>query len=403
MMRLESQLSISAWQQIIQALMSHSCFITRTAGRRVGLLTLMAVLIVSPRLGQAEVRIKDITSVEGVRVNQIVGMGLVTGLSGTGSKSPVTRQYAVNFMQRFGMRVEPAIRMQLQTDTTQKTNNLSVVTVTANLPAFARRGSRLDVMVSTFDDASSLEGGQLIMTPLFGVDGQVYAVASGPVSTGGFSFGGDAATVQKNFPTTGRIPEGATVEEETVTPLGADGTFRFLLRSPDFETARRIANAINAEEPGLATCLDAAAINVVIPPQYRDNPAAFAGMMGNLYVVPDNIARVVINERTGTIIIGENVRVSRVLITHANLAVTTTEAPQVSQPNAFSEGETVVVPRTNMNVNEEDRRLTEVDSNTTVGELAQALNALGVAPRDLSSILQQLKESGALHAELEFK
>jgi len=350
-----------------------------------------------------EVRIKDITTVEGVRVNQLVGMGLVTGLSGTGSKSPVTRQFAVNFMQRFGMRVEPNIRLQLQTDTTQKTNNLSVVTVTANLPAFARRGSQMDVLVSTFDDATSLEGGQLIMTPLFGADGQVYAVASGPLSTGGFSFGGDAATVQKNFPTTGRIPEGATVEEETVTQLGLDGTFRLLLRSHDFETARRIANAINAEEPGIATCLDAAAVNIMIPPQYRMNPAEFAGMLGNLHVVPDNIARIVINERTGTIIVGENVRISKVLITHANLAITTTEAEQVSQPNAFSNGETVVVPRTNMNVNEEDKRLTEVDSNTTVGELATALNALGVAPRDLSSILQQLKESGALHANLEFK
>ncbi|WP_437227758.1 flagellar basal body P-ring protein FlgI [Planctomicrobium sp. SH661] len=367
-------------------------------------LVLVACLILDQRCISAEVRIKDITDVEGVRINQIVGMGLVTGLSGTGSKSPVTRQYAINFMQRFGMRVEPTIRMQLQTDTTQKTNNLSVVTVTANLPAFARRGSRLDVMVSTFDDATSLEGGQLIMTPLFGADGQVYAVASGPVSTGGFSFGGEAATVQKNFPTTGRIPEGATVEEETCTPLGVDGTFRLLLKSQDFETARRIANAINAEEPGMATCLDAAAVNIMVPPQYRANPAEFAGLIGNLHVVPDNIARVVINERTGTIIIGENVRVSKVLITHANLAVTTTEAPQVSQPNAFSDGETVVVPRTNVSVNEEgDKRLTEVDSNTTVGELAQALNALGVSPRDLSSILQQLKESGALHADLEFK
>jgi len=364
---------------------------------------LLVCLTVAPRISLGEVRIKDITTVEGVRVNQIVGMGLVTGLSGTGSKSPVTRQFAINFMQRFGMRVEPNIRMQLQTDTTQKTNNLSVVTVTANLPAFARRGTLLDVMVSTFDDANSLEGGQLIMTPLFGADGQVYAVASGPLSTGGFSFGGEAATVQKNFPTTGRIPEGATVEEETTTPLGVDGMVRLLLRSPDFETARRIANAINAEEPGIATCLDAAAVNILIPPQYRANPAAFTGLIGNLHVVPDNVARVVINERTGTIIIGENVRVSRVLITHANLAVTTTESPQVSQPNSFSNGETVVVPRTNMNVKEEDKRLTEVDSNTTVGELAQALNALGVAPRDLSSILQQLKASGALHAELEFK
>ncbi|WP_437187498.1 flagellar basal body P-ring protein FlgI [Planctomicrobium sp. SH668] len=359
--------------------------------------------VVSARTAMGEVRIKDITDIEGVRVNQIVGMGLVTGLSGTGSKSPITRQFAINFMQRFGMRVDPAIRAQIQTDTTQKTDNLAVVTVTANLPAFARRGSTIDVMVSAFDDAKSIEGGQLIMTPLFAANGQVYAVASGPVSTGGFSFGGEAATVQKNFPTTGRISDGATIEEETQTPIGVDGSFRLLLKSQDFETSRRIANAINAEQPGVARCIDAGTVNICIPPEYQSNPAEFAGLIGNLHVVPDVVARVVINERTGTIIVGENVRVSRVLITHANLAITTTEAPQVSQPNAFSNGETTVVPRTNMNVNEDDKKLTEVPPNTTVGELAQALNALGVAPRDLSSILQQLKESGSLHAEIEMR
>ncbi|SFI36428.1 flagellar P-ring protein precursor FlgI [Planctomicrobium piriforme] len=352
---------------------------------------------------RAEVRIKDITEIEGVRVNQLVGMGLVTGLIGTGSKSPVTRQYAINFMQRMGMRVDPSVRLQLQTDTTQKTNNLSVVTVTADLPAFARRGSRIDVLVSTFDDAASLEGGQLIMTPLFAANGQVYAVASGPVSTGGFSFGGQAATVQKNFPTTGRISEGATIEEETQTPLGVDGTFRLLLGQPDFETARRIANAINEEEPGIATCLDSTAVNVCVPPRYRGNTAEFAGLIGALHVVPDGPARVVINERTGTVIIGENVKISKVLITHANLAITTTEAPQVSQPAPFSEGETVVVPRTNIGVEEQQKQISYIDETVTLGELAQALNSLGVTPRDLSSILQQLKECGALHAELEFK
>jgi len=360
-------------------------------------------LMVMQSLGQAEVRIKDVTDIEGVRINQLTGMGLVVGLNGTGSKSPITRQYAINFMQRMGMRVDPAIRMMLQTDTTQKTNNLSVVTVTAELPAFARRGTRIDVLVSTFDDATSLEGGQLIMTPLFAANGQVYAVSSGPVSTGGFSFAGQAASVQKNFPTTGRISEGATIEEETSTPLGLDGTMRLLLRQPDFETARRIAKAINDEEPGIAIPMDSNAVNLMIPPEYHGRAAEFAGLIGALNIVPDSPAKVVINERTGTVIIGENVKVSRVLITHANLTITTAESPEVSQPMPFSNGETQVVPRSSINVQEEQKQITYIDETVTLGDLAQALNSLGVAPRDLSSILQQLKESGALHAEIEFK
>jgi len=367
---------------------------------------MLAVLILACGMSSpacAEVRIKDITDVEGVRDNQLVGMGLVTGLGGTGSKSPITRQYAINFMQRMGMRVDPSVRLQLQTDTMQKTNNLSVVTVTANLPAFARRGSRIDALVSTFDDATSIEGGQLIMTPLFAADGQVYAVASGPVSTGGFAFGGQAASVQKNFPTTGRISGGATVEEETETPLGVDGTVRLLLKSPDFESARRIAVAINKEEPGMASCTDAAVVTVCIPPAFRDNVIAFTGMIGGLSVIPDGPAKVIVNERTGTVIVGDHVKISKVLITHANLAISTTEAPQVSQPAPFSEGETVEVPRTNIGVDEESKQITYVDETVTLGDLAQALNSLGVTPRDLSSILQQLKECGALHAELEFK
>lgn len=352
---------------------------------------------------RAEVRIKDITDVEGVRTNQLVGMGLVTGLNGSGGKSPVTRRFAINFIQRFGMRFEPELRARLDIDTTQKTDNLSVVTVTADLPSFAKKGSRLDVLVSTFDDASSLMGGQLIMTPLFGADGEVYAVASGPVSIGGFSFQGSAASVQKNHPTTGRIPGGATIEAETCTPIGVGGTVRLLLKSPDFETARRIASAINQEVPDSAAALDAASVVILLPPEYQPHPTEFLGLIGNLRVVPDIPARVVINERTGTVIIGENVKISSVLITHANLTISTTEAPLVSQPAPFSGGETTTVDRTQIDVFEEKAPVSFVPQTATVGDLAQALNALGVAPRDLSSIFQQLKESGALHAEIEFR
>jgi flagellar P-ring protein FlgI len=361
------------------------------------------VLCALPLAGWADVRIKDITDVEGIRTNQLTGMGLVSGLNGTGGRSPVTRRFAINFLQRFGMRAEPDLRARIDLDATQRTDNLSVVTVTAELPTYARKGSRLDVLVSSFDDATSLQGGQLIMTPLFGADGEVYAVASGALSIGGFSFEGAAASVVRNHPTTGRIPGGAVVEKETGTPPGLDGQFRLVLKSPDFETARRIVTAINQEVPDSSATLDASTILVLIPDQFLKNPTDFIGMVGNLRIVPDIPARVVINERTGTVIIGENVRISSVLITHANLSVLTTEAPQVSQPAPFSDGETTVVPRTEIDVFEETAPLTVFDATTTVGDLARAMNALGVAPRDLSSIFQQLKESGALHAELEFK
>jgi len=350
-----------------------------------------------------EVRIRDLSDVEGVRTNQLVGLGLVTGLNGTGGKSPITRQLAFNLIQRYGLRVDPEVRARLRFDTSEKTDNLSVVTVTADLPAFARNGQAIDVLVSAFDDAKNLAGGQLIMTALKGVDGEVYAVASGAISTGGFAFSGDAGSAQKNHPTTGRIPNGATIERDTCTPIGQNGVVRILLRQSDFETARRIAVAINTQYPAVARAIDSTTIEINVPaPDVGDVPA-FIGRVGNLSVIPDRPARVVINERTGTVIIGENVRLARVLITHANLAITTAETPEVSQPNPFGQGKTTVVPRTQLNVFEDKSFVNEIDRQATVGDLAKALNALGVTPRDLSSIFQQLKEAGALHAELLFK
>lgn len=360
-----------------------------------------------PRYGENNdvglVRIKDVTEVRGDRVNQLTGMGLVSGLNNTGGQSPITRQLALVFEQRLGQRADPAVRLSLDTDTTRQTNNLSAVTVTAKLPAFAKEGSEIDVVVAVWDDASSLQGGNLLTTPLYGVDGEVYAVAAGPISIGGFSFGGQAGAVTQNHPTTGRIPDGATIELETCTDIGRDGRIQLLLANPDYETAARIAAAINVLAPDSAFAIDPATVDVQIPDTYLAQPSLWVGRVGSLLVSPDTTARVVINERTGTVVIGENVRLSRVLITHANLTVTLSEAPQVSQPNAFSDGETVVVPRTQLDVNEDGIPVTEVNRNVTVGDLAYALNALGVAPRDLSSIFQQLKESGALHADLEFK
>lgn len=349
------------------------------------------------------VRIKDVTELLGDRVNQLTGLGLVSGLNNTGGQSPITRQLALVFEQRLGQRASPAVRVGLDTDITRLTNSLSAVTVTAKLPAFAKEGSEIDVVVAVWDDASSLQGGNLLMTPLYGVDGEVYAVASGPVSIGGFSFSGQAGAVTQNHPTTGRIPDGATIERETCTNIGKDGRIQLLLANPDYETAARIAEAINVLAPRTAAAMDPGTVDVLIPDAYRSQPSLWVGRVGNLLVSPDTTARVVINERTGTVVIGENVRLSRVLITHANLTVTLAEAPQVSQPNAFSDGQTVVVPRTQLEVSEDGIPVTEVDQNVTVGDLAFALNALGVAPRDLSSIFQQLKESGSLHADLEFK
>lgn len=370
------------------------------------LLSLLLLVAGSPVWAETvptDVRVKDITSVAGVRDNQLVGMGLVTGLNGTGGKNPSTRQFAMNMLQRFGLRADPEQRARLQNDTRLKTDNLSVVVVTANLPAFARKGSTLDVTVSAFDDATSLQGGQLVMTPLFAANDEVYAVASGPVSIGGFSFEGQAGSVQKNHPTTGRIAGGATVEAETCTPIGQQGVVQLLLQDPNYETASRIGQAINLVYPETARATDAGTVSVSVPQLHQSDIPAFLSLIGQLTVRPDVKARVVINERTGTVVIGTNVRLSQVLITHANLAVITSETPVVSQPAPFSEGQTVVVPRTDLEVIEEERPVSVIDRTATVGDLARALNALGVTPRDLSAIFQQLKASGALHAELTFQ
>lgn len=352
---------------------------------------------------QVAVRIKDLTDVEGVRPNKLTGMGLVAGLNGTGGKSPVTRRFAQHFQQRFGIRASPEQRLNVATDATMKTDNLSVVLVTAEVPAFARPGSRIDVTISAFDDASSLQGGYLIDTVLTGVDDKPYGTASGPVSIGGFSFGGDAAKVQKNHPTVGRISNAFMLEEPIDMTVAERGRARLVLRHADFTTASRIAKAINTVYPLSVHASDPGTIEVVVPGDRLGDVNGFLADIGAIRVHPDLKARVVVNERTGTVIVGSHVRLGQVAVTHANLSIVTTESPQVSQPAPFSNGETTTVPRTQVEVTEERSALSVMDGGTTVGDLAQALNALGVAPRDLSSIFQQLKAAGALHAELEFR
>ena len=349
----------------------------------------------------AEVRIADLTDVEGVRSNTLTGIGLVTGLAGTGGDTPLTREFAANLVQRFGQRLDPVLRPRVRADTQQRTDNISVVVVTAELPVFARPGQRIDVTVSTYDDAESLNGGVLVMTPLYGVDGRVYATASGALSVGGFSFSGDAAQAQKNHPTTGRIVNGAVVEDVVPNCLQNARTVNLLLRHANFQTAHRIATAINSVAPASARTVNAGTVNVDLPA--LEEPVAFVSRIQDLRVIPDLEARVVINERTGTVVIGENVRISKVAITHANLTVITGESPEVAQPLPFSQGETVVVPRTQVDVVEEDNPIQVIEQTTTVGDLANALNALGVTPRDLSSIFQHLKVIGALHAKVDIQ
>ena len=344
-----------------------------------------------PRAAPAQVRVKDIVDVEGVRSNQLYGLGLVVGLDNTGGRSNFTRQLAVEMLRRLNFVTALA-------DFDSKT--VAAVMVTAELPPFVTEGSRIDVTVSAIDDAKSLQGGVLLLTPLRGADGAVYAVAQGPLSVGGFAFSGQAAQAQKNHPTVGRIPGGALVERTVPTDFVHGGFVRLVLRQPDSATATALAKVINGRFPGTAVAVDPATVQVAVPEEAAKDPVSFLSELGNLKVQPDAPARVVINERTGTVVAGEHVAISAVAIAHANLAIVTSETPMVSQPAPFSQGQTTVVPRTQIEVTEESGALRAVGPTVTVGELARALNALGVTPRDIIAIFQALKEAGALHAEL---
>jgi flagellar P-ring protein precursor FlgI len=352
-------------------------------------------------VAQVEVRIKDLTDVKGEYAEFLSGVGLVAGLNGTGGKTPTTREYLGNLLQRFGNRLDPLQRTLLRNDMQNKTDNLSVVWVTTEMPANAQNGSKIPVQVAAMDDASSLRGGILLETPLTAVDTQVYAVAAGKVAVGGFNAEGQSASVQTNHLTSGSIPRGARIVKEIGRlPSGADGRIRLVLRDADFDTASRIAEAINGQLPGVARVFDSLCVDLFVPPDHRMNPTRFISLVRSLKITPDVEARVVIDESTGTIVIGENVRLSRVALMHGNLTIITSESPMVSQPAPFSEGETTVVPRTELDVVEERRPISVIEPTTTVGDLAAALNALGATPLDLSAILQQLRKVGALHAEI---
>lgn len=363
----------------------------------------MAVFATNRGAQAVEVRLKDVTTIEGVRGNTLQGTGLVIGLNNTGGKSPTTRQYIVNLLDRFGTRSDPRLRLLARNDTQLKTNNVSAVMVTADLPVYKRPGQRIDVNVGTLDDAKSLLGGILLLTPLVGADGEVYATADGSLKVGGFSASGQAGSVTKNHPTTGLIPDGGVVEKQIVHEFGLCRNVCLLLEDADFVTAQRISEIINGSFEGVAHARDKGTVAMVIPDRYRGRVSEFLSIVESLPVMPDSEARVVINERTGTVVVGEHVKLSMAAITHANLSVVTGESPQVSQPAPFSNGQTVVVPRTEIGVEEENDNLKVLQESATVGDLVSALNSLGASPRDLATIFQMLKAAGALHARLELQ
>lgn len=343
------------------------------------------------------VRIKDIANIKGVRHNQLVGYGLIVGLNGTGDDDDL--RYTIQSMAAMLEKMGVTVRAE-----DIESENVAAVMVTAELPPFARVGTQIDVIVSSIGDAENLQGGTLLFTPLKAADGQVYAIAQGPVSTGGFQAAGNAGGgVQKNFPTVGRVPGGAIIEKEISINFNQKKILTFVLHQPDFTTASRMARAINAAvNDQIARTQDAGTIEVQVPQKYSGNVVELATLIENLGVTPDSISKVVINERTGTVIMGKNVRISTVAIAHGNLSIQIKERKDVSQPLPLSRGgQTVVVPDSDVLVEEGSKPLFLVESGVSIGEVVRALNALGVSPRDLISIFQALKAAGALQAELE--
>ncbi|WP_412504486.1 flagellar basal body P-ring protein FlgI [Roseovarius sp. SYSU LYC5161] len=357
---------------------------------------LIAVCLLGPIAAPAgPVRIKDLVEFDGVRGNDLVGYGLVVGLNGTGDgirNAPFTEEIMSNILERLGVNV---------TGEQFRPKNVAAVFVTANLPPFARAGGQIDVTVSAIGDANSLLGGTLVMTPLNAADGQIYAVAQGTIIAGGASAEGDGAAVVQGVPTAGVIPSGARVEREIDFSFGDLEKIRLALREPDFTTAGRIEARIN-EQAGrrVALMLDSGTVRVNVAAMNARSPAHALGRIENLLVEPERKARVVVDQRSGTIVMGADVRISRVAVSQGNLTLRVREAPLAVQPNPFAQGETVVVPRTEAEIEEEEGiGLAEVPPGTSLSEVIAGLNALGVAPRDMIDILKSIKAAGALHAE----
>jgi len=404
--------------------------------RRAPLAVALMALVAATQTAMAASRIKDIADFEGVRDNMLVGYGLVVGLNGTGdtlNQAIFTRESLIGMLERLGVNAR---------DNSLRTANVAAVMVTSTLPAFTRQGARIDVQVSALGNSKSLLGGTLLVTPLLGADGEVYAVAQGTVSAGGFVAKGQGASITKGVPTAGRIPTGAIVEREVGFELARLNRVNLMLHNPDFTTARRIAQVINARlKLSAAAATDPSTVTLNVPPSMKGDVVDMLTDIEQLVVEPDQVARVVIDEQNGIIVMGENVRISTVAVAQGNLTVKITETPQVSQPNPFAPAgtatptlipngpdlapnpaaglpavpqangtqfaptggaATVVVPRTNIQVDEQsDRRMAVVHSGVSLQDLVNNLNALGVGPRDMISILQAIKASGALQADIE--
>jgi flagellar P-ring protein precursor FlgI len=364
----------------------------RVAGA--ALLTLALALSALP--ARATSRIKDLANIEGVRQNQLVGYGLVVGLNGTGdtlNNIPFTKQSLQAMLERMGVNIRGA---------TIRTGNVAAVMVTGNLPPFGTQGTRMDVTVSSLGDAKNLQGGTLLVTPLLGADGNVYAVAQGSVAIGGFQAEGAAASITRGVPTVGRIANGAIIEREIEFALNRLPNVRLALRNADFTTAKRIAAAVNdylgakCAEP-----IDPSTVQLSVPAEFKGNVVAFLTEIEQLQVEPDLVAKIVIDERSGIIVMGRDVRVATVAVAQGNLTVTISESPQVSQPNAFSRGRTVVTPNSRVGVSEDGKKFALVRNGVSLQQLVDGLNGLGIGPRDLIGILQAIKAAGAIEADIE--
>jgi flagellar P-ring protein precursor FlgI len=365
--------------------------------RVAAVLALAYALAVPLGTAVAASRIKDITDFEGIRDNQLIGYGLVVGLDGDGDtlkNAPFTRQSLEALLERMGVNTR---------GTTAKTDNVAAVMVIADLPPFARQGTRIDVVIGTLGDAEDLLGGTLLATPLMGADGEVYAVAQGPITVGGFKASGAGQTVTRGVPTSGRIANGAIVEREVGFEFANLSTLNIALRNPDFTTALRIAEAINGfVRESAALALDPGTVMLNIPERFKSDLVSFMSSIEQLYVEPDQVARIVVDEQSGIVVIGKDARISKIAIAQGNLTIRITETPQVSQPTAFSTvGETVEVARTEIEITEEGtEKITVLESNVTLQDLVDGLNALGIGPRDMISILQAMKTAGAIQAEV---
>jgi len=354
-------------------------------------------LSISIEPAHSAARIKDLADVEGVRENMLIGYGLVVGLDGTGDRirnTPFTRESLVSMLERMGVNIRSE---------TLDTENIAAVMVTANLPPFATQGARIDVAVSALGDAESLRGGVLLVTPLYGADGEVYAVAQGSLAVGGFAARGQAASLTRGVPTNGRIANGAVVEREIAYDIARQDSIRLALRNPDFTTANRISAAINASlGAGSAAVTDPGTVRLNKPQDFSGDMVSLIAEVESISVNADQRAKVVIDETAGVVDIGEDVRVSTVAIAQGNLTISVGETPQVSQPSPFSRnGDTVVVPRTSVGADDEPADLRIVEASVRLRDLVDGLNALGVSPRDLIAILQAIKAAGALQADIE--